>query len=75
MKLLGVGMIKRLGKNACNDPALLRDAQTLIGAKAFVSLLSAMTGRGALNVLFEGLLAIEHEQEQVIGNFESSRED
>jgi hypothetical protein len=35
MKLLGVGMIKRLGKNACNDPALLRDAQTLIGAKAF----------------------------------------
>ena len=35
MELLDVGMIKRRGKNACNDPALLRDAQTLVGAKAF----------------------------------------
>ena len=35
MELLDIGMIKRRGKNACNDPALLRDAQTLIGAKAF----------------------------------------
>ena len=35
MQLLDIRVIMSRGKNPCNDPALLRDAQTLIGAKAF----------------------------------------
>ena len=36
---------------------------------------SAMSGHSALYVLDEGLLAIEDEQKQIVGNFEPSRED
>jgi len=43
--------------------------------RRYQCLLSAISGHSALCVLDEGLLAIEDEQEQVVSDFKSSRED